>query len=300
MGNTLYITRGLPGSGKTTAARTKIEDSQKLTVRLNRDDFREMMYFHVKGDDKGYKKHLEPAVIAAQIDSAKSCLKEGYDVIIDDTSLTEQHVQRWKTVARHCKAEFVVIDFLHIDPEICAQRDSLRENKVGRIAIYKMANDLGLFESKNKPVDLDENYIVCDLDGTLADITHREDMLHSHDFSWEKFFDSMTEDVPRDVVLSIISDCYPNHPLVIVTARPESYRAVCEKWLSDWQIKYHSLLMRNIEDRRSDFVVKQELIDNFLDKDKIDIWIDDRPSVIAQVRANGIKVCNVGESGKNF
>ena len=290
---TLWMMRGLPGSGKSTRAR-EIVDNNPNTVRLNKDQFREMMYFHTRGA-LGYRGQLEDAVQEAEAAAAAAALSRGYNVVIDDTNLKDEHEERWKWVARDAKANFEIVSLLDVPVSECVARDDVRENPVGRMAIYRMAHALGLVQPNNKPVELQQPYVVADLDGTIANIAHREDMLKlGADFSWQKFFDAMIDDVPREEIVSLIKDGFPGHPLVIITARPESYRDICEKWLKDWGITYHALLMRDVEDRRPDWVIKQELINNFLDKSLIAMWIDDRPSVIRQVRANGIPVCDVG------
>tara|TARA_Y100000034_G_scaffold136352_1_gene212343 strand:- start:3519 stop:3761 length:243 start_codon:yes stop_codon:yes gene_type:complete len=56
-----------------------------------------------------------------------------------------------------------------------------------------------------------------------------------------------------------------------------------------------ALIMRNAHDRRPDPIVKQDIIDQFLNKKMIEMWIDDRSSIIMQVRANGIPVTDVGK-----
>jgi len=72
-----------------------------------------------------------------------------------------------------------------------------------------------------------------------------------------------------------------------------------EKWLKKHGITYQAIYMRRADDKRSDTLVKQEILDRYLPKNKIRAVIDDRPSVIKQWKSNGLIVIDVGD-GKEF
>jgi predicted kinase len=76
---TLTITRGLPGSGKTTWARQQVG-----AVRVNRDDLRRMLH----GRHLGYAR-AEAQVTVAHRALVAALLEAGVNVICDDTNLSQ-------------------------------------------------------------------------------------------------------------------------------------------------------------------------------------------------------------------
>jgi len=295
---TLIISRGLPASGKSLYAKQTVENDEN-TIRVNKDSIRGMVGFIGNGRRNKKQWGLEKYIQEIEIQSAKIFLQAGYDVIVDDTNLDDKHVEMWKNVASSEKAAWKVESFLHVPVEECIRRDAVRTDPVGAGIIYGMAVQANLIESANEKVSLTTPYIVCDLDGTLFDIDHRLHYISDGNADWESFFAAMMDDTPREHVVSLIKDTYADLPCVIVTGRPEPYRTMCVDQLTYWEIPYHSLLMRKPGDRRPDNIVKQEILNDFLNKDLIQMWIDDRPIVIRQVQANNIPVCNVGD-GREF
>ena len=291
--------KGLPASGKSTEALALVKADPKM-VRINRDEARKMFYGHDRGAD-GYRSNLEGHIKHIMASAVQVFLANGCSVVVDDTNLTEEHERYWKHIAKHKKVNFEIRDFTEIDVWECARRDDAREDPVGRLVLFKIAKRHGFLpDSQNKVVDLDVPYVVSDIDGTIADTEHRNWVLSEPSKPWERYFSMMMDDVPREEIVATINDSYPDHPLVLVTARPESYRDITEEWLAAYEIDYHTLIMRRVEDARPDWVVKQELINEFLNKELIDMWFDDRASIIRQVRANGIKVTNVGGLNNEF
>jgi len=185
--------------------------------------------------------------------------------------------------------------------EQCIERNKNRAAKVPDVAIYGMNKRYNVINrAKNKDevkaFESDNMYIVVDLDGTLADCQHRlkhiDGTLGKKD--WKSFFVGMSDDTVIEPIKQLIDLTYPNHDVVLATGRPEDYREVTEKWLKDNNIRYNILYMRPKGDYRPDTIVKQEMLDLYMEKDKIDMWIDDKPEVIAQVRKNGVKTLLVG------
>lgn len=160
------------------------------------------------------------------------------------------------------------------------------------------------------------DYIVCDLDGTLCDMRHRQHLAQCGD--WDAFHGMLDRDAPREVALKAINllrnsgDEDGNFPqLVFLTGRPEQYRFETEKWLSNEARMYEgddyvALLMRGKHQGGSDTVVKQEALETFL-RDSYgegvgaDYWmsrvliLDDRDKVVAHFRDLGYEAWQVAE-----
>jgi len=81
---TVYLTCGLPGCGKSTWAREKAKEDLNVAI-VCRDDLRTMfkgVYY--------YDTVLEPAIVDMAMSVLDILLDRGYDVIVDETNLTKK------------------------------------------------------------------------------------------------------------------------------------------------------------------------------------------------------------------
>jgi predicted kinase len=127
------MTIGLPGSGKSTWAENHIRESHPgAVVRINKDLLRKMLHadVHAKGTEK--------QVISARDSMCRTFLRQGVDVIVDDTNLAPFHEENLRKIASQCGAEFEIKDFRDVDVAICVQRDAARSATVGEKVIYDM------------------------------------------------------------------------------------------------------------------------------------------------------------------
>lgn len=139
--------------------------------------------------------------------------------------------------------------------------------------------------------------VLCDIDGTVADITHRENFLKRNEkgrVNWTDFFSLMHKDTVREHIKAMLYECWPECEVVFLTGRPEDYREETEQWLSDNGFNYIELHMRPYGDRRPDYIVKEEIILTELSKYDIVIALEDREFVINMLRRNKIPVFDAG------
>lgn len=137
--------------------------------------------------------------------------------------------------------------------------------------------------------------IIVDIDGTVADLSHRLHHLERKD--WPAFFSQMGDDSP---IWATINTAYQwreaGHAVLFVSGRPEDYRETTENWLREvaWFKEYEALLMRPSGDHRPDYVVKEEILDHILGQGwEITAVFDDRPSVIDMWKRRGLHVFQV-------
>lgn len=266
----LYLKRGLPGSGKSTSAREMIEKDGN-TARISFDDLRQML-FNGKWTPRK-EKLLTP--ICAEI--VRTLADFGYNVIIDNTNLTENHVARSKNMAEVLGMDFVEQRHDTSLPE-CVKRDNLRTGKdhVGRAVIERLGLSSGWIKLTGKPI------VIVDVDGTLADSSWRAPLfLNSDPKDWDGFFAAAATDKPIEAVQKWVRTLYWSHEyeIVIMSGRSDDYCDLTVKWLYTHSIPFDHILMRKRGDKREDWIVKRELF-NMLPKDQVAFVIDDREQVI--------------------
>lgn len=284
----LIIMKGLPASGKSTKAEELTK--QGNTVRINKDLLRTMLHF-----DK-FNHNNEHATQVASLWLASGFLIDGKNVIIDDTNLNPKTVQSYIELAKSMDAKIEYMDFTDVDVDTCIERDNLREKKVGKHVIQRMAfQHLDYWKG--------EKVVICDMDGTLADCEHRQHFLNGEKKDWRGFFSEMGKDTLRVDVYEQVKDAVladEDVKLILVSARPDNYREATENWLfHNMKFKYDALIMRFANDKRPDTEVKEEIYEKLLKNLNIVKVFDDRPSVIRMWRSKGLDVVDVG-SGEEF
>ena len=134
--------------------------------------------------------------------------------------------------------------------------------------------------------------IIVDLDGTLCNSEHRLHYVKQNPPDWKNFLDGCVHDTLNREVFELCQMAYQSGmPIFFCSGRPEQYRAVTQEWFHEYGIPpYRSLMMRPQEDTKTpDHEIKKIMLD------QIRAWgydpifaVDDRPTVIAMWRANGV------------
>jgi predicted kinase len=298
--STLIITRGLPGSGKTTHARAWVAGDREHRARVNRDDLRQMI-------DEGefVDKVTEPRILAARDALILGLLGKGLDVICDDTCLPQRTARDLARLAKRAHASFCVYDYTHVPLETCLERDAVRTDKkpVGEDVIRGMhqrylagktyplpqpeeaADESGpgaLYEAR----DGTPAAVLVDIDGTVA--------LHGTRSPFDET--RVHEDRPNTPVITVVRALAKKHWIVFASGRTEACRDATEKWLAERVGVEFDLYMRPAGDGRKDSIVKRELFDEHIrDQYDVRLVIDDRNQVVEMWRALGLTVLQCAE-----
>ena len=144
--------------------------------------------------------------------------------------------------------------------------------------------------------------IIFDLDGTLADLTHRLHHIKDGNKRWDEFFDACDKDKPIDPICRLLRMVSEHaYRLVIVSARSDVVRGKTIEWLQSNQLPFDQLIMRKAGDYRTDDIVKEEILDRLLaENHDILFAVDDRQRVVDMWRRRGITClqCNAWEEDK--
>ena len=146
--------------------------------------------------------------------------------------------------------------------------------------------------------------LICfDIDGTLADVSHRVHYWRQKPKNWNMFKSEMVNDAPIEQIVTIARMMYKaGHTVILCTGRSEDTRDLTEQWLFKHDVKFAKLYMRAEKDYRSDDIVKKELLDQIVVDfgKKPDIVFDDRPRVVKMWRENGVFVADVYQGTEDF
>lgn len=280
----VIMMKGLPASGKSTKAKEIVD--QGNWVRVNRDLLREMLHFN-KWSGKN-----EGITVDAEKELVKFFISKNINVVIDDTNMNPKNMEMWKSIAIEAGASNFATLEKGTTVEECLRREKFRQ-KVGEHVVMKMALQFEKYPKPEKP------FVICDVDGTVADCNHRKSFLEGERKNWKGFFDEMHKDTPIESTIAILEEYKAKgHEIIFVSARPENYRKQTEDWIRNniVSIVPLTLIMREQHDSRQDTEVKQDIFDKyFKDKYEIETVIDDRPSVIRMWRENGLEVIDVGD-----
>jgi hypothetical protein len=143
--------------------------------------------------------------------------------------------------------------------------------------------------------------IVCDIDGTIADLSHRLKYIRPDhpEFSgkkdWASFHAGVVDDTPhKDVKLILTTLTAARNGVIYMSGRNEVSRKDTEMWLYRHGFPHGQVYMRADGDFRDDAIVKEEIIDRMgLTPDMVLCVLDDRDRVVAMWRRRGFRCLQV-------
>ena len=147
--------------------------------------------------------------------------------------------------------------------------------------------------------------VVFDLDGTLADITHRLNYIQHKPKNYKAFHAACVNDAPIEEIIEVFDLLYSDeiiahkhHDVVICSGRSDEVREQTEAWLREnTGAMYFDLKMRKAGDYRKDCMVKEEMLQEIIEEygQKPDLVFDDRQQVVDMWRSHGIRVAQVAK-----
>jgi predicted kinase len=265
----LIMTRGLPGSGKSTWARELCDSEPGRWKLVDKDSLRKLL------DNGRWSKHNEKFVLKIRDAIVSEALAESINVIVHDTGFEPIHEERLRGLAKGHQFEVKMFD---VPVEECIKRDLRRADSVGEAVIRDM------HRKYLAPTPVAPEWtpglptaIIVDLDGTYALIGDRSPYA--------------ADQCHLDTVNYVISDIIKAHvgaygyEVILCSGRQSEFRAQTEMWLEDNGIHYSALFMRKEGDSRKDSIIKRELFEeNIRGKWNIAFVLDDRDQVVSMWR----------------
>lgn len=141
---------------------------------------------------------------------------------------------------------------------------------------------------------------IFDLDGTLADLSHRLHHITKEPKDYRAFFAEVGGDKPiqhmRTIYLIVRWHMLSKYAIVVVSGRSDECRDATVDWLAKHVGLPDALYMRKEGDHRPDYVVKRELLGQLrADGYEPIIAFDDRDQVVRTWRENGVPCAQVAE-----
>lgn len=134
------------------------------------------------------------------------------------------------------------------------------------------------------------SFAVFDIDGVLADVTHRLHHLQGRRKNWAAFFAAAGHDPllheGRDRALAAARE----HALVYLSGRPERLRRVTQSWLDRHELPSGAVLLRPNRDHRPARVLKPELLERVRTTGPVALVVDDDAEVCAVLAERGYPV----------
>ena len=139
----IILTRGIPASGKSTWAKQEVLKDPEHSIRINRDDLRNM-------SGKYWVPAREPYIKACKGIILISAINFKFDtIIIDEMNLNPKEngylkgmVSMMNDTIKDNNDKYIIEikDFTNVPLDVCLERDSKRENPIGENVIKDIFN----------------------------------------------------------------------------------------------------------------------------------------------------------------
>jgi predicted kinase len=300
---TFVMTKGLPGSGKSTWATAEVlQWPAGGAVRVNQDSLRIMLHA-----DRFEGRRTEDITRDTKNLLVDAYMKRVIPIIIsDDTNFSKSAEDKFRELALNNGYEFKIKDFTHVPVETCIKNDLKRLASVGEQVIRKMHKKYLAPPQVQVPapawIDGLPTALIVDIDGTVALMNGRSPYDPSQYHT----------DLRNDPVAEIVFDYFQRGDhIVFCSGRDDTYRDATIKWIQDhmdldpktveeeanWPVR---LLMRpaardaEAGKKRNDAIVKREIYDEQIaGKYNVRFVLDDRDRVVEMWRSVGLPCLQV-------
>ena len=138
---------------------------------------------------------------------------------------------------------------------------------------------------------------IFDIDGTIADLSHRLPHIQKEPKDWRSFFATVVDDTPIVHVIKLAIDVHlAGAKIIYVSGRSDECREATEDWLQRHGLPEGKVYMRKEGDHRPDHQVKVELLAQLrADGHNPVMAFDDRNAVVKMWREIGVPCAQVAD-----
>lgn len=310
----VIMTVGIPACGKSTWSKEEVRKDPEGTIRINRDDLRNMLSNYHFSDSN------EKLVTASKDFLLTHSLKRGRNVIIDETNLNRRNFEDVCETIRGLNIDCMVMEksfYVELDEAIARDAARTGSAKVGEDVVRKFWKKAGgnqhkhykprvemisrkneITVSDNKP-EVKANLpwaVICDLDGTLslfnsigrdgAAIIQHEGVHVRSPYDASK----SDEDALNEPVAEVIDSFHKKgYKIIFCSGREDCYRPQTERFIKKHLDIEYQLFMRQTGDQRKDSIIKGEIYDKKIaPKHNVFVVLDDRNQVVEFWRKRGL------------
>jgi len=134
---------------------------------------------------------------------------------------------------------------------------------------------------------------VIDLDGSISNNSHRENLIEGENKKWREYLQKASEDDANEEILNFVQKLAEEQRIVILTCRSDEVKKETINWLNEHEVPFDDLIM--LPEGR------WELSDSKFKRDKLEeienpvIAIDDKKENCEMFRQEGLEVYTVKE-----
>jgi len=132
--------------------------------------------------------------------------------------------------------------------------------------------------------------VLVDIDGVLSDASGRQHYLLGENKEWWNFFEAAIDDPPIVESIQLVNCLTQNHTVILLTARPKRLTEITVNWMSQNNIHWDALEMRQDDDiYTSSPDVKREILHSLQSLGyEPTLAIDDDPRNLVMYQTEGI------------
>lgn len=305
----IQVLIGCPSSGKSSYAKELMKKEPNVWKRINNDDLRSAIDLGTWTSDN------EKLITETRKFLIRESLKRNKNIIIDNVNSNKKHWNDACKLAKESGKDVQVIEKIFYVPLAeLIERDSKRVGsaKVGEAVVKKFFKELGgdqlkfsnpkieifkaTYTGGSMPVMIQDQSLnpcaVFDLDGTMADISHRS----PYDAS------NCINDIPIMHTLNLSQLLYENkYKIFFFSGRDDIYKSMTEEWLNKHFTYEYSLHMREENNKEDDRLLKERFFNTFIkDKYYCKLWVDDRLRIVKWAYETGIPILRCGDPEASF
>lgn len=133
-------------------------------------------------------------------------------------------------------------------------------------------------------------WIICDIDGTIADMTRRVSLMPD----WDAVHEDIDNDPPYSKVIELVTCLADTYFILFMTGRNARFRTKTVKWFEKMNIQFHAdVIMRPDDNYQTDPELKWTLATQYFKTEEgvrhsVFMVIEDRDKVVEMWRNKGL------------